>query len=178
MPRTPSDEPIHVMAEGRFLRLVRRGRWEWAERVNTTGAAVIVAVTSGWELVLVEQYRNPLGRRVIELPAGLVGDVAAFREEDMVDAARRELFEETGCEADDIRVLFEGPSSAGLTSETYTLVLARHVRRVAAGGGDESEEIHVHVVPLAEIDAWLEARRGEGLLIDPKIYAGLYFARQ
>jgi len=164
-----------TLAEGRFVRLVKRGRWEWAERTNARAAVVIVPVTEAGELVLIEQYRVPLGRPVIELPAGLAGDTAGSEHEELVEAARRELVEETGYEAGTWRYLTEGPSSAGLATEVYCMFLAEGCRKTGPGGGDEREEIHVHVVPLDEVHRWIEARCREGMMIDPKIFAGLYF---
>ena len=165
-----------VLAEGRFARLVAQNGWEWIERVNASGAAVIAAVTTDEQIVLVEQYRIPLGCRVIELPAGLVGDGAGHTHEETAEAAKRELFEETGYQAVRWEYLAEGPSSAGLATEVYALFLATGAKRVGPGGGDDSEDIRVHVVPIQEADAWLEAKRCEGVMVDPKVYAGLYFA--
>lgn len=170
------QESRRVLAEGRFARLVAQDGWEWVERVNTSGAVVIIAITHDDQLVLVEQYRIPLGCRVIELPAGLVGDDVANAHEGLVEAARRELLEETGYEAARLEYLAEGPSSAGLAAEVYALFLARESRRVGPGGGDGSEDIQVHVVPLKEACGWLEAKRQAGVMVDPKVYAGLYFA--
>jgi len=170
-----SDEP-RILAEGRFARLLSHRGWEWVERTNTSAAAVIVAITEKRELVLVEQYRIPLGRRVIELPAGLVGDMAENEQEDLIEAARRELLEETGYEAANIDYLLDGPTSPGLANEVYTLLLARDVRKVGPGGGDKTEDIQVHVVPLDEVEAWLESKRRDGTMISPKIYSALYFA--
>ena len=147
--------------EGRFLRLLSHRGWEWVERTNTSAAVVIAAITAERQLVLVEQYRIPLGRRVIELPAGLVGDLAETKEEDMIEAARRELLEETGYEAATIDALLDGPSSSGLTNEVFTLLLARNARRVGPGGGDATEDIRVHVAPLDAIDACGSRRNGE-----------------
>ncbi len=174
MPMERTASPC-VLAEGRFARLVAESGWEWIERVGVQGAVVIVPVTDDDRIVLVEQWRIPLRRRVIELPAGMVGDHAGPGE-DAVEAARRELLEETGFEAARLEYLAEGPSSAGLAAEVYALFLAHGARRVGPGGGDASEDIVVHVVPIAEADAWLDARRREGVLVDPKVYAGLYFA--
>jgi ADP-ribose pyrophosphatase len=163
-----------ILAEGRFARLVSQDGWEWVERVHASGAVVIVAVTRENELLLIEQHRVPMGRRVIELPAGLVGDAAGG--ENCLDAARRELLEETGFAADALEYLAEGPCSPGLATEICTLFLARPAYQVGPGGGDASEEILVHRVPLSEAATWLETRRRAGLLIDPKVYVGLYFA--
>lgn len=174
--KTDRKQPRRVLAEGRFARLVAQDGWEWVERVNTSGAVVIVPSTTDRELVLVEQYRIPLGRSVIELPAGLVGDSAGIEHEAAAEAARRELLEETGYEAAELEYLAEGPSSAGLATEVYALYLARNARRVGPGGGDHSESILVHVVPIDQADAWLEEKRQAGVMVDPKVYAGLYFA--
>ncbi len=173
MPELP-----RILAEGRFVRLLSHCGWEWVERTNTSAAVVVVAITERRQLVLVEQYRIPLNSRVIELPAGLVGDLAESKEEDLMEAAHRELFEETGYEAARLDYLIEGPSSAGLTNEVYTLLLARDVRQVGPGGGDTTENILVHVVPLDEVPEWLESKRQEGMMISPKIYSALHFAQR
>lgn len=169
---------LRVLHRGRFLRTVAKGHWEWVERVNTTGAVVIAAVTKKKELVLIEQFRIPLGRPVIELPAGLIGDEAGCEQEDRIAAAQRELLEETGYEADHFEFCTEGPSSAGLANEVYAILVARNARRVGAGGGVAREEIRVHVVPIDKVHAWIEARRKEGVMVDPKVYAGLYFIKR
>lgn len=170
-----ASEP-RVLGEGRWLQLVFANGWEWVTRHTCSGAVVIVAVTEHDEIVLVEQYRVPLGAAVIDLPAGLVGDEAGKADEPMADAGRRELLEETGFQADEMLFLTEGPTSAGLTDESHAFYLARGVHRVAAGGGDAGEQITVHVVPLGEVPSWLDARRREGALVSPKVYAALYFA--
>ncbi len=160
---------------GRFLSLVKEGHWEYADRTNATGASIIVAVTEEQKLLLVEQYRIPVHARTIELPAGIIGDEPGGSDEDHGEAARRELAEETGYEAGHIAVLTHGPASSGLTSETVTLFQATKLRRVGVGGGVGHEDITVHEVPLNGIDAWLEEKARSGVLVDPKVYAGLYF---
>jgi ADP-ribose pyrophosphatase len=168
-----SERAVEILGQGHWLRLVQADGWEWVERRATSRGACVVALTPARELVLVEQWRVPLAAWVIELPAGLVGDIDP--DEDWADAARRELLEETGYEADEMTFLCDGPSSAGLTTETYALLLSRGVQRVGPGGGDEHEQIHVHCVPLGELEGWLADKRGAGRLVDPKIYAGLWF---
>ena len=59
---------------------------------------------------------------------------------------------------------------------SHTLFLARPAHRIGPGGGDHSEDIQVHLVPLEQADAWLDAQRRQGIMVDPKVYAGLYFA--
>ncbi len=162
---------------GKFLALVKGGRWEYVDRLGATGAAIVVAVTSERKLLLVEQYRIPVHARTIELPAGIIGDDPGGNESP-ADAAHRELLEETGYAAERIETLTTGPASSGLTSEVVTLLLASGLKRVHAGGGVGHENITVHEVPLSEVHDWLAAKASEGLLIEPKVYAGLYFIPQ
>lgn len=169
------SESGKTLHEGRYLRLMRRGRWEYAERVNPGGAVAIVAVTPDGELLLVEQYRAPLGHAVIELPAGLVGDETGSESESWEKAAARELVEETGWRAERFERLTEGPTTAGLSNETVILARARELTRVGDGGGDASEDITVHAVPVARVPGWLAERERRGQPPDPKVYAGLYF---
>jgi ADP-ribose pyrophosphatase len=169
-----SDQPT-VQWQGKFLRVLKCGRWEYADRVGTTGAVVIVAVTGDAKLVLTEQYRIPVGRRVIELPAGLAGDVPSQAAEAFADAARRELFEETGYTTQGMAALTTGPPSAGLASEIVVFFRATGLSRAGAGGGVDHEDIQIHEVPLANVRRWLAAKTAEGVLVDPKVYAGLYF---
>lgn len=169
---------IETIGAGRFLRLVRRGQWEFVERVNASGATAIVAVTEDGKLVLIEQPRPALGGVAVELPAGLVGDTPGDEGEELAAAAGRELTEETGYEARAISLVASGPSSPGLTSETISIFVATGLRKVGPGGGVESEEITVFEVPLPEVEAWLAERVARGAHVDLKVYAGLYFARR
>jgi ADP-ribose pyrophosphatase len=170
------NDDTQVLAAGKFLRLLKRGRWEFADRVNSTGAVVIVAVTDERRIVLTEQYRLPLGKRVVELPAGLTGDEPGAADEDFAVAARRELLEETGYDCRDVEWLTSGPTSGGLSTEIVAFYRAVGLTRLTAGGGTEHEEIEVHEVHVDEALAWLARKHDDGILIDPKVYAGLYFA--
>jgi ADP-ribose pyrophosphatase len=167
-----------ILHAGKFLTLIKEGHWEYVDRVNTAGAAIIVAVTEEQKLLLVEQYRIPVHARTIELPAGIIGDEPGSRDESRKEAARRELLEETGYAAAHMAPLTTGPSGAGLTSERVTLFRASGLRREGTGGGVANEDITVHEIPLAEVVAWLEGKARTGLLVDPKIYAGLFFLTQ
>lgn len=169
--------PREVMAEGRWLRMIRQNGWEWVERRSSTGVVVIAALTESGEVLLVEQFRQPLGCRVIELPAGLAGDGAAREDESLVDAARRELLEETGYEAPEFEKMTEGPVSAGMSSETVTFFRALQAHRTGPGGGEDDEDIEVHVIPLDEVEDWISRRAQDGIPADPKVYAGLHFLR-
>ena len=171
---TKSDKQI--LWKGRFIQLVIENGWEYVERINLTGIVGIVAVTDDREIVFVEQFRRPIGRNVIEIPAGLVGDQPGDRSEDMIAAARRELIEETGYDAEAFDYLIEGPPAVGLTSEVLTFYMARGLKKVGDGGGDGHEDIKVHIVPLTEAESWLKQKEREGVAVDPKVYMGLYFA--
>lgn len=167
-----SETIIHY--RGRYLNLVERAGWEYSTRSNATAVVVIVAVTNDRRLLLVEQFRRPLEARVIELPAGLVGDHVE-PDESILEAARRELIEETGFAAHSLEPIMDCPSSAGMTDEIVSFIRAGGLERVGPGGGDDSEDIEVHAVPLAEIDGWLEERHRRGIPLDPKIFAALYW---
>jgi len=165
----------HTLCNGRWLRLMRRGRWEYAERTNPGGGVIIIAVTPEDRLLFVEQWREAVRSRTIEMPAGLVGDIAGDTEESAVTAADREILEETGYRAGRIDFLMAGPSSAGMTNEVMSFVRASDLVREHAGGGDHTEEIVVHEIPRAEAARWLVTKMHEGYSIDPKLFAGLYF---
>lgn len=174
----PDESKPEVLATGDYLRLMRIGHWEYVERVNANGAVGIVALTEADELLLVEQFRYAVNNRVIELPAGLTGDVAGMEEEDFAEAAKRELIEETGYSASTMKFLCEGPPSAGATSEIIALYMAGGLTKVGEGGGDHTEDIVVHKIPIAHVPDWLETKRQEGLLVDMRIYTALYFVKR
>ena len=163
-----------VLAQGRYLTLVDDDGWEFITRRGITGVVVLVAITPARELVLVEQHRRAVGKRVVELPAGLVGDVAGREAESLATAAHRELVEETGFEARELVAIGAGPIAVGMSDEEVTFFEARGLTRVGPGGGDDSEDITVHVVPLAGLRVFLAERQSAGLAVDPKIYAGLF----
>lgn len=164
-----------VLCNGRWLRLLKRGRWEYAERTNPGGAVIIVAVTDQDCILFVEQWREAIRSKTIEMPAGLVGDVAGGHDESAAIAAERELLEETGYRAARIEYLMEGPSSSGMSNEIIAFVRAYGLVRENAGGGDHTEDIVVHEVPHSEAPRWLLKKMREGYSIDPKLFAGLYF---
>lgn len=163
-----ADAQEHIVWQGRFITAKVRGRWEYVSRARGIRAAVILAVEAG-AVILVEQYRVPLGRPCIELPAGLVGDVAGSEDEDTLEAANRELEEETGYRAARMEVLGEYWSSPGMVSESFTLLRAQGLTQVGPGGGTEGENITVHRVPLASLPAFLAERRALGDAIDVRL---------
>lgn len=163
-----------IITSGKHLQLCSYGTWEFARRPNASGIVIVVGLTDENRLVLIEQFRPPVRARVVEFPAGLAGDIAGAEDEHLEEAARRELLEETGYEAAEIHHTFDGTSSAGMTDEVVSFFVAGGLRKVAEGGGDESEEIELHEVALADIDGWLRERQQAGCMIDSRIYAGLY----
>lgn len=164
-----SDAPEEVAWQGKWITAKRRGKWEYVSRARGIRAAAIVAIDADGHVLLVDQYRVPLGKRCLELPAGLIGDEAGHEGDSPFDAARRELIEETGYDCAAIEDLGEYHSSPGLVSEGFTLVRATGLTKVGEGGGLEDEDIIVHRVPRAEIAAFVAAKRAEGLAIDVKL---------
>ena len=158
---------IETPWQGKYLSVRTSGTWEYAERVGSIAAAVIVAIDGEGQLLLVEQYRVPLGRTCLELPAGLVGDESAG--EGVADAARRELEEETGYHAAIVEERGEFYSSPGMTSESFTLVLATGLTRTGDGGGDAQENITVHHVAPEAIAGFVAEKRRAGVAIDAKM---------
>jgi len=160
------NEPAETVWAGRYIVAKRRGTWEYVTRTRGLGAAVILAVEDG-HVLLVEQYRVPLGRCCLELPAGLIGD--EVEGEDAATSAARELEEETGWRPARVEIIGDFASSPGMVSETFTLVRASGLTQVGPGGGVDGEDITVHRVPLADIPALIATKRAEGVAIDVKL---------
>lgn len=169
------QEDTSTLYNGRWLRLKKRGSWEYVERTNPIGAAVIVAITPNDAILLVEQFRVPIQARTIEFPAGLIGDDGANETPEV--CAARELEEETGWRAQRLQFVQGGPTSAGMSTETMQFFRAYGLQRVGAGGGVAGEAIVVHQVSLALAPRFIAERAAQGFAIDPKVYAGLYFTR-
>lgn len=158
--------PAEIMWEGDYVRVMKRGRWEYAGRTRNVTAVVIIAEAEG-KILLVDQPRVPTGKRCIELPAGLVGDVDA--QATIEGTAIKELEEETGYTADTIERIGSFYSSPGMIAEDFTLVRATGLRKIGEGGGDDSEDINVHLIARADIPAFLEQKRVEGFGIDVRL---------
>jgi ADP-ribose pyrophosphatase len=147
----PPGEPETVW-EGKYIKVRKLGTWEYVSRTRGVSAAVMLAIDEG-KAILVEQYRVPLGRMSLELPAGLVGDEEEG--EEIEAAAIRELEEETGYRAERMVDLGRFHASPGMSSEGFTLLRAEGLTRVGPGGGVAGESIKVHLVPLAEVPAFI-----------------------
>jgi ADP-ribose pyrophosphatase len=159
--------------EGDHLLVLERDHWQYVERKKGKSAVAVVAVTDDGKLILTEQFRRPVNARVLDLPAGLVGDEEGS--EDPERTARKELEEETGYACDSVEHLATGPSSPGITSEMVSLYRARGVRKTGEGGGVGGEDITVHLVAVAELDGWLQTKGAAGVLVDLKIRSAQYF---
>lgn len=169
------SEDATLLAEGKRLKFVRKGTWEFVTR-KSGPAVLIVAITDDDEVLLIEQPRVPAGATVLELPAG-IRDEKDGGVEPAKDAAARELEEETGYRAGQLEeLLADSTTSPGLTSETITIFKATSLSRVADKLGVEGEKITLHRVARADVRSWLEDRRREGKVLDVKVFAGLYLA--
>lgn len=175
MKKKNNDDDISVLKKGKFINFLKKGEWEYIERNNCSGVVVILPLTDEGNVILTEQYRPPVGKKVIGFPAGLVDDLGAEKKETSVMAAKRELLEETGYKASKMRRVMSGPSASGLSSEILEIYLAEGLQKVGTGGGDETESITVHEVHIDEVENWLEKKQENGLLVGPKVYAGLYW---
>ena len=160
------DAPEVTVWQGRFLAAKTRGKWEYVSRTRGITAAVILAIDEG-HVLLVEQYRVPLGRNCLELPAGLIGDETEG--EAAETAAIRELEEETGYRAARMIDLGQFYSSPGMATEGFTLLRAEGLEKVGAGGGVEGENIIVHRVALTDVSAFVARKRAEGCAMDVKL---------
>ena len=161
-----SSEREETVWTGKYIVARRRGPWEYVGRARGIGAAVILAIDAD-QVLLVEQWRVPLQRRCLELPAGLVGDETEG--EDVAASAARELEEETGWRPERIEIVGEFASSPGMVSETFTLVTAHGLTKVGSGGGVGGEDITVHRVALNTVAGFIAAKRAEGVAIDVKL---------
>lgn len=160
------DAPLQTVWQGKYISALKRGRWEYVSRTGSTNAVVILAEHDG-KVILIEQYRVPVGKRCVELPAGLVGD--EDKSATVEGTAVKELEEETGFTAERIERLGEFQSSPGMVAESFTLVRAHGLRKVGEGGGTDNEDIAVHLVPRADIPAFVEQRRAAGCAVDVKL---------
>lgn len=169
---------MKVLHRGEFLELRREGHWEYVRRAKASGSVHILAVTDAQELLLVQQYRVPVGQDTIELPAGVIGDEAEFAEESVLECARRELLEETGYQASQVELIQRSPTAPGMSSEIQHLVRATGLVRMGEGGGVAGENITVHRVDLRSVGQWLEQQQGGGLLLDHRVHAALYWCEK
>jgi ADP-ribose pyrophosphatase len=159
---------------GRYLDVIWEERGEYTHNRRCRGVVLVIPVTTAREIVFIEQYRIALQAAVIEYPAGLVGD--EDDDETFESAARRELLEESGYEAETLELVLRGPSSPGSSTEVVDFYIARGARRVSDKAGVAHERIRVHTIMLDDALAWLEAKAASGVLVDPRVQLGVYLA--
>lgn len=149
--------------EGSFARVV----------LEHPGAVVVLAMDDEERVLCLRQYRHPVGLRMLELPAGLLDKEG----EDPQAAARRELAEEAGLEADSWSALVSAYSSPGITSEVIHYFLARDLREVGRGdfvAAHEEADMETLWVPYAE----LLAACLDGRVQDAPVMVAVLTARQ
>ncbi len=166
-----------LLYEGSYLNLLKRGSSEYVSRKNSNGVVIIVAARRDDEgkmrVILIEQHRDSVDRSLIELPAGVSGDLND-KQEPLEVAAARELEEETGYRAKKMRWLYDCPSSAGLTDEVVTFFLALDIEKVGEGGGVDTEDITIHEVPIIDVNRWIGEQTQRGAMVAATVWAGLY----
>ncbi len=171
-----------IVWQGKFMSAVEityrdaRGvvrTWEALERVGIGGIVVMVAVTPSGNVILEKQFRPPMGRDVLELPAGLIESG-----EPPEAAARRELIEETGWSAGKLEFLAEGPISTGASTEALRAYLCTELRHVGKNGGDDNEIIEVIEVPIVQAQDYLRNAQKNGMLVDLKVFGLVEMARR
>ncbi|MGH3824748.1 MAG: NUDIX domain-containing protein [Pseudonocardiaceae bacterium] len=123
------------------------GRTAGREVVEHPGSVVVLPLHDDGSVVMIDQYRHPIGRRIRELPAGLLDAPG----EDPVMTAQRELLEEVGYTAQDWSVLVDLVPSPGFSDESQRVFLARGLIEVGRSPGtDEEADLNVVRLPLAE----------------------------
>ena len=124
------------------------GGVERREVVEHFGAVAVLALDDDDRIVLIHQYRHPLGKRLWELPAGLL-DVPG---EEPAASAARELIEESGVAARQWEVLVDVAASPGFTDEVVRVFLATGLTTVdrPASMDDEEADLEIHRIDLAE----------------------------
>ena len=165
---------MKTIFEGKHLLVRERDDWQFVERKKAKEAVAVLAETDDGEIILTEQQRKPLDARVIDFPAGLVGDEEGSSDPEVT--ARKELEEEAGYTCDSVELLARGPSSPGITSEVVSLYRARGVRKRGEGGGVGGENITVHVVPRGSVREFLREKERQGVLTDLKL--AIYLMRE
>ena len=188
----PEDKPLRIVGrkivwEGRFVRAMLleymddKGAvrtWEGVERVNCEGIVAKIPITTDGDILVIRKYSPTLNNFVIELPAGLND-----KGETLIEAAKRELIEETGYMSENLELIAEGPVSTGLSTETMSVFLATEVvpatpQLVAQYPMDESEDIELIKTPLSTAYEKVEELCRAGNIADLKMYGFIALAQK
>ncbi len=164
------------LCRGRWLALMDQQGWEFVQRIRGRAVVIVLPRFRNGDTLLVSQYRPAVAAHCLEFPAGLVGDVTDQAEESLLQAAQRELLEETGYLARRLTPLFRGPSTPGMSSEIVDFILAEDLQHQHDGGGVDDEAIRVHRLAIDRVHHW--ASQQSGCLVDAKLYTGLWWLQQ
>jgi len=142
------------------------GNQSLREVVEYPGAVTVVPVTDKNEIIMVRQYRHAVGKILLELPAGKME-----KGEQPITSARRELCEETGYTASDIKKLFSFYTTPGFTTEEMHLFIAGGLT-YTGGKPDEDEFFQLEHVPLCKAVELIK----NGEICDAKSIVGIFAA--
>lgn len=160
--------------EGRILRLrvdevtLAGGKIGTREIVEHPGAVAIVAITQDKKVLLVTQFRKPMEKDLIEIPAGKLEE-----NEIPLECAKRELLEETGYVANNWRELFTIYTSPGFSDEKVVIYLATDLEKTLDNPMDIEEIASIDLVLVSEAIKLIQAKKIE----DGKTIAGILAAR-
>ena len=164
-----------LLWQGKFLRIIgkeflnkngSKGLWECVELGNTGGVVIVFALTKKKEVILEKQFRFPINKDIVELPAGLLDKPG----ENSKEAARRELLEETGYKAEKLVFISRGYFNPGITNSVIFIYSAPQITFVGFDGisSDGSEEIEVIKVPLKKLADFC-LKKHKNFVVDPKV---------
>jgi 8-oxo-dGDP phosphatase len=141
------------------------------EVVEHPGSVAILPLDDDGSVIMIDQYRHPVRRRLRELPAGLLDEPG----EDPTTTARRELLEEAGYTARDWSVLVDLVASPGFSDEAVRVFLARRLTEVGRPAGGDNEEADLEVIRLPLAEAVHQVLAGE--IVNAPTVAGLLAAQ-
>jgi len=174
-PRDPLEESTldsRIAYSGAFFQVSRDtvrcpdGHVGVREYIRHPGAVMVVPLIGPREILLERQYRYPLARSFIEMPAGKLEPG-----EDPFACAQRELLEETGYRAGHWERMGAFHNAIGYTDEKISVYLARDLERAGSATTDAGEVLEVFTAPLEHLLQWIDA----GRVTDVKTIIGAYW---